>query len=90
MEKDFLPILFLYLVVREIFFSQQIKFNCINIIVECANFRSMLNCVNNLEPQSMNSGIERAALMISEEKNQQDSRKTKFILIEIQIHHYFV
>lgn len=25
----------------------------------------------------MNSGIERAALMISEEKNQQDSRKTK-------------
>lgn len=37
----------------------------------------MLNCVNNLnlEPQSMNSGIERAALMISEEKHQQDSRK---------------
>lgn len=29
----------------------------------------------NLEPQSMNSGIERAALMISEEKHQQDSRK---------------
>lgn len=45
------------------------------IIVECANFRSMLNCVNNLEPQSMNSGIERAALMISEEKTQHDSRK---------------
>ncbi|CRK92725.1 CLUMA_CG006284, isoform A [Clunio marinus] len=39
------------------------------------NGRSMLNCVNNLnlEPQSMNSGIERAALMISEEKHQQDS-----------------
>jgi hypothetical protein len=39
----------------------------------------MLNCVNNLnlEPQSMNSGIERAALMISEEKHQQDSRKNK-------------
>ena len=35
----------------------------------------MLNCVNNLnlEPQSMNSGIERAALMVSEEK--QESRK---------------
>ena len=31
----------------------------------------------NLEPQSMNSGIERAALMISEEKHQQDSRKNK-------------
>lgn len=40
-------------------------------------FRSMLNCVNNLnlEPQSMNSGIERAALMVSEEKHHQDSRK---------------
>lgn len=50
------------------------------IIVECANFRSMLNCVNNLEPQSMNSGIERAALMISEEKTQHDSRKTSFAL----------
>ncbi|XP_055620795.1 glucose transporter type 1 isoform X3 [Toxorhynchites rutilus septentrionalis] len=37
------------------------------------NGRSMLNCVNNLEPQSMNSGIERAALMISEEKTQHDS-----------------
>lgn len=37
----------------------------------------MLNCVNNLnlEPQSMNSGIERAALMVSEEKHHQDSRK---------------
>ncbi|CAG9800552.1 unnamed protein product [Chironomus riparius] len=36
-------------------------------------YGSMLNCVNNLnlEPQSMNSGIERAALMVSEEK--QDS-----------------
>jgi hypothetical protein len=33
----------------------------------------------NLEPQSMNSGIERAALMISEEKHQQDSRKKKTI-----------
>uniref|UniRef100_A0A182UGY5 Uncharacterized protein n=1 Tax=Anopheles melas TaxID=34690 RepID=A0A182UGY5_9DIPT len=33
----------------------------------------MLNCVNNLEPQSMNSGIEHAALMISEEKTQHDS-----------------
>lgn len=32
-----------------------------------------------LEPQSMNSGIERAALMISEEKHQQDSRKNKKI-----------
>lgn len=42
---------------------------------EWSIFRSMLNCVNNLnlEPQSMNSGIERAALMVSEEK--QDSRK---------------
>lgn len=39
------------------------------------NFRSMLNCVNSLEPQSMNSGIEHAALMISEEKTQHDSRK---------------
>lgn len=29
----------------------------------------------NVEPQSMNSGIERAALMISEEKHLQDSRK---------------
>ncbi|XP_055620799.1 glucose transporter type 1 isoform X7 [Toxorhynchites rutilus septentrionalis] len=36
-------------------------------------YGSMLNCVNNLEPQSMNSGIERAALMISEEKTQHDS-----------------
>lgn len=35
----------------------------------------MLNCVNSLEPQSMNSGIEHAALMISEEKTQHDSRK---------------
>lgn len=41
-------------------------------------FRSMLNCVNSLEPQSMNSGIEHAALMISEEKTQHDSRKTNF------------
>ena len=47
-------------------------------------FRSMLNCVNNLnlEPQSMNSGIERAALMVSEEKHQQDSRK--------KIHHQLI
>ncbi|XP_037908762.1 glucose transporter type 1 isoform X6 [Hermetia illucens] len=37
------------------------------------NGRSMLNCVNSLEPQSMNSGIEHAALMISEEKTQHDS-----------------
>uniref|UniRef100_A0A1A9ZUG5 Major facilitator superfamily (MFS) profile domain-containing protein n=1 Tax=Glossina pallidipes TaxID=7398 RepID=A0A1A9ZUG5_GLOPL len=37
------------------------------------NGRSMLNYTNSLEPQSMNSGIERAALMVSEEKN--DSRK---------------
>ncbi|XP_041770722.1 glucose transporter type 1 isoform X8 [Anopheles merus] len=36
-------------------------------------YGSMLNCVNNLEPQSMNSGIEHAALMISEEKTQHDS-----------------
>ncbi|XP_037879345.1 glucose transporter type 1 isoform X9 [Glossina fuscipes] len=36
------------------------------------NGRSMLNYTNSLEPQSMNSGIERAALMVSEEKN--DSR----------------
>ncbi|XP_037879339.1 glucose transporter type 1 isoform X3 [Glossina fuscipes] len=33
------------------------------------NGRSMLNYTNSLEPQSMNSGIERAALMVSEEKN---------------------
>uniref|UniRef100_A0A1B0CCC6 Putative glucose transporter type 1 isoform x11 n=1 Tax=Lutzomyia longipalpis TaxID=7200 RepID=A0A1B0CCC6_LUTLO len=46
------------------------------IIVEYANFRSMLNCVNSLEPQSMNSGIEHAALMISEEKTQHDSHHT--------------
>ncbi|XP_055373535.1 glucose transporter type 1 isoform X4 [Condylostylus longicornis] len=37
------------------------------------NGRSMLNCVNSLEPQSMNSGIEHAALMVSEEKTQHDS-----------------
>ncbi|GAB0092634.1 Glucose transporter type 1 [Sergentomyia squamirostris] len=36
-------------------------------------YGSMLNCVNSLEPQSMNSGIEHAALMISEEKTQHDS-----------------
>jgi hypothetical protein len=41
----------------------------------------MLNCVNSLEPQSMNSGIERAALMISEEKTQHDSRKL-FLIIQ--------
>ncbi|XP_054732360.1 glucose transporter type 1 [Anastrepha obliqua] len=35
---------------------------------------SMLNCTNSLEPQSMNSGIEHAALMVSEEKTQHDSR----------------
>lgn len=51
------------------------------IIVECANFRSMLNCVNSLEPQSMNSGIEHAALMISEEKTQHDSRKNSTLFI---------
>ncbi|KAL7733869.1 hypothetical protein ACLKA6_011581 [Drosophila palustris] len=34
----------------------------------------MLNCTNSLEPQSMNSGIEHAALMVSEEKTQHDSR----------------
>ncbi|KAI8039264.1 hypothetical protein M5D96_007987 [Drosophila gunungcola] len=39
------------------------------------NGRSMLNCTNSLEPQSMNSGIEHAALMVSEEKTQHDSRK---------------
>ncbi|CAD7002510.1 unnamed protein product [Ceratitis capitata] len=33
----------------------------------------MLNCTNSLEPQSMNSGIEHAALMVSEEKTQHDS-----------------
>ncbi|XP_033149444.1 glucose transporter type 1 isoform X1 [Drosophila busckii] len=37
------------------------------------NGRSMLNCTNSLEPQSMNSGIEHAALMVSEEKTQHDS-----------------
>lgn len=37
----------------------------------------MLNCVNSLEPQSMNSGIEHAALMISEEKTIHDSRKNE-------------
>lgn len=46
-------------------------------------FRSMLNCVNSLEPQSMNSGIEHAALMISEEKTQHDSRKQAFSQILI-------
>ncbi|CAO1339830.1 unnamed protein product [Diamesa serratosioi] len=45
-------------------------------------YGSMLNCVNNLEPQSMNSGIERAALMISEEKNQQDSQ-TRELMEEV-------
>lgn len=53
----------------------------------------MLNCVNNLnlEPQSMNSGIERAALMVSEEK--QDSRKNFIsslsLLHTIFCHHPF-
>lgn len=43
----------------------------------------MLNCVNSLEPQSMNSGIEHAALMISEEKTQHDSRKLQFNLTSV-------
>lgn len=51
------------------------------IISRCAHiFRSMLNCVNSLEPQSMNSGIEHAKLMISEEKTQHDSRKSQHFL----------
>lgn len=54
-------------------FYNQMPSTCI--IAEKTNFRSMLNCVNSLEPASMNSGIEHAALMISEEKTQHDSRK---------------
>lgn len=40
----------------------------------------------------MNSGIERAALMISEEKHQQDSRKkiTKFIKNSFLCHFQFI
>lgn len=53
-------------------------------------FRSMLNCVNSLEPQSMNSGIEHAALMISEEKTQHDSRKNIPILPFYLIYPYIM